>query len=350
LRLSIEVARDVWVRRHPFLLYFKPTARCDCRCVICDRWQRRSREADELSLDAIETMLRKFRRAGIVVLILWGGEPFLRRDLPGILRAGRAAGLRTSLCTNGNLLLRRCDEVVPLIDVMACSIEGYGEVHDELRGKKGLFDLALRGLEAARAHRGCEVKIWTVVHGRNFGDVGRLASLARDLGIGIEFFPISAIAGYNKDLLLTSRQRDEAFGRLGDLKREGYPIRNPLRALEVMRAGRAFSCNYPSIAIHVDHEGAVYSCEDPKGTPLYVWGKQDTLDPAALFASRPFREVTARLKSCNACRLPCTIELEGSLTRALASVFLSRSVEGGAARLSAAPSGRTDSPSRPYRP
>jgi MoaA/NifB/PqqE/SkfB family radical SAM enzyme len=324
LGLSCRIAHAAWVARRPFLLYYKPTARCDCRCRICDRWERPGNRAEELSLPEVEDTLARFRRAGAVVLTMWGGEPLLRDDLPAILAAAKRLGYRTSLCTNASRLGERAAAVAPLLDVLLCSLDGLGERHDELRGVRGLFDRAVRGIEAARRHGRADVKIWTVVHRRNRCEIEPLARLARDLSVGIELFPLARIAGHNDELVLSAAERDAAFAEAQALKRRGLPIRNPDRALALMRTGAPFRCNFPTIAVSFDHRGTVHCCEDPQGTPLHEWGDRRGLDLDELYRSVAYRRVTRQLRSCNRCLLPCVAELAGSLPRALAGMLRSR--------------------------
>jgi len=46
VRLGFDIGRELWLHRRPFLLYLKPTPRCDCRCLTCNRWE-------ELDLDQL---------------------------------------------------------------------------------------------------------------------------------------------------------------------------------------------------------------------------------------------------------------------------------------------------------
>ncbi|MFH1435674.1 MAG: radical SAM protein [Pseudomonadota bacterium] len=321
MKLSLEIGRSAWIRRRPFLVYFKPTPRCDLRCEICSRWKQKPDPGRELPLDKIKPMLEKIRRAGGAVLTLWGGEPMLRKDLPQILGAAKGLGYRTSICTNCNRLERRAGEVLPHLDVLLCSLDGYGEVHDRLRGVKGLFERAVRGIRLAREQRGLTIKIWATVHRKNMDQVEKLARLAQDLGVGIEFFPVSAIAGYNDGILPGREELKQAFEKIMELKRSGMPVRNPDRVLRIMRDKAPFTCNFGATAIHIDHAGRVYTCENAAGEPLHAWGKYDTFDPESVFASDGFRAVASRLRKCNLCRLPCVLELSGSLPYALAEMF-----------------------------
>jgi MoaA/NifB/PqqE/SkfB family radical SAM enzyme len=327
LRLGLRVADAAWVRGRPFLLYYKPTARCDLKCAICQRWQDPRPAREELPLAEVRAMLRRFRDAGAAFLTLWGGEPLLRTDLPEILVEAQRLGLHTSMCTNGFQLARRAGEVVPHLDTLLCSLDGLGEVHDAMRGVRGAFDHAVAGLEAARRVARGDVKIWASLHRRDVDQIDGLAALARDLGVGIELFPIAAVPGYNDELVLDGPALAAAFGRVRALKREGRPIRSSDRALALQGSGGAFTCNLGPSALQVDHDGRVHSCEAPDGAPLHAWGRVEDLDPAALARTPAFRAAGAELRRCNRCRLPCVVELSGSLPVALA-----RTAAGNAAR------------------
>lgn len=324
--LTRQVGRGAWVEPRPFLLYLKPTARCDLRCRICNRWEQDSSSRDEMGLGEIEEILVKFRRAGAVVLTLWGGEPTLRKDLGGILAAAKGLGYRTSMCTNCNSLFRKADAIMPHLDVLLCSLDGVGEVHDELRGVRGLYRRVVRSIEAAKAWPGCDIKVWATVHRTNLHQIEDMAQLARDLEVGIEYFPVSPIGEYNAGTLPGRGDLEEAFGKVRRLKDRGFPVRNPDRVIDIMRDSRRFSCNFGRIAIHLDHEGNVYSCEDPEGNPLFVWGSHRDFEPGKVYGSEMFRKVSQGLGRCNLCRLPCVVELADSLPVALAGM-LRRSLE-----------------------
>jgi MoaA/NifB/PqqE/SkfB family radical SAM enzyme len=322
LRLGARIGSCLWLRRRPFLLYLKPTPRCDCRCLTCNRWQERGGREEELSRSEMRAVLAKFRRAGCAVVTLWGGEPTLRRDLADLLSCAKELGLRTSMCTNGNTLARQADRIAPHLDVLLCSLDGHGALHDEMRGVKGIFERVVRGIEAAvSVNPACDVKIWASVHRRNLHQLEAMASLARELGAGIEFFPLSPIEGHNNPLLLDAAERAAAFDEILRLKRNSWPVRNPDRALAIMRQAAPFTCNFGQISIHVDHRGQVYSCENAEGKPFHVWGRFDAVDPEALYASEAFRRAGEGLRRCGHCSLPCVVELSGSLPRALAGMF-----------------------------
>jgi len=322
LKMSYRIGRNAFLSPKPFLLYFKPTARCDLRCNICNRWKDNSTSEQELSLEQIQSMLTKFYNAGASVLTLWGGEPTLRKDLAEILHAAKQIGYRTSMCSNCNSLGKKSDRILPHLDTLLCSLDGLGKTHDEMRGINGLFDRVVNSIKLATEYDHCRVKIWSTVHVNNLDQIEGLAELAKDLSVGIEYFPVSPIVGYNNEMVPSSDDLQDAFARIKGLKRDGFPVWNPDRVLDKMQTGSEFKCNFARIAIHMDHEGNVYTCENPAGTPLHQWDHYENIDLGALFRSTQYKEVTDNLASCGQCRLPCVLELADELPVALAGMFM----------------------------
>jgi MoaA/NifB/PqqE/SkfB family radical SAM enzyme len=313
IKLSSHVAKNVLLKQSPFLFYLKPTARCNLRCKSCNRWQDESSIKDELPLSEIIKILEMFRKAGCVVCTLWGGEPTLRSDLPEILAAAKKLGFRTSMCTNCLLLPKKAGAILPNLDVLLCSLDGYGKTHDAFRGVDGLFEKVTDAIKIASSHKNCYIKIWASLHKKNLHEVDKLAELAKELHAGIEFFPIAVIEGYNNDLVPDRNDRLKVFSRILEFKKQGYPIRNPARALKILRDSKPFTCNFGQIAIFLDHTGNVYTCEDSAGDPQHNWCNYKDFDPDTIFSSREFKQVAKKLKKCNICTLPCMLELSGNL-------------------------------------
>jgi MoaA/NifB/PqqE/SkfB family radical SAM enzyme len=149
---------------HPYNLNFAITYRCQSRCKTCNLWQRKPDR--ELSIGEIREFARKnphFRW-----ISLTGGEPFLRGDIVEIAEAfmkGSRGLYMLTIPTNSlsslDLLLKRIGGIldlgVPRL-VITVSLDGYRELHDEIRGVPGSFDRAvalaraLRGMQGERAN------------------------------------------------------------------------------------------------------------------------------------------------------------------------------------------------------
>ena len=88
-------------------------------------------------------------------LHLVGTEPLLYGRLWELLSGAKSLGLRTALTTNGLLLEERARQLADArLDAIAVSLDGPPAVHDEIRGRPGLFDRVVRGIGALR--RACD--------------------------------------------------------------------------------------------------------------------------------------------------------------------------------------------------
>ncbi|MBN2432511.1 MAG: radical SAM protein [Acidobacteria bacterium] len=88
---------------------FHITRRCNLRCPCC--YESRSPVPD-LPLDAVDGIVTQVAAAGVKRLMLSGGDPLLRDDLPAIIARARELRLEVYLATNGLLL------TAPLIERM----------------------------------------------------------------------------------------------------------------------------------------------------------------------------------------------------------------------------------------
>jgi MoaA/NifB/PqqE/SkfB family radical SAM enzyme len=88
--------------RRPLFASFFVTARCNLRCTGCcyyDQIRDAGGEPDAPTERCVR-ILQGLAREGVPVVVLAGGEPALRPDLPQLIAAGRAAGLGVGIITN----------------------------------------------------------------------------------------------------------------------------------------------------------------------------------------------------------------------------------------------------------
>lgn len=128
---------------------FAITSRCNALCPHCFYWEniKNSSQRKELSLDEIQKI--SLNLGNLLLLNLCGGEPYLRDDLPEIARIFSknnkvkyitvpSNGLETErIIRTAEKLLRENPKVFFRFGV---SIDGIKEVHDTIRGIKGLFE------------------------------------------------------------------------------------------------------------------------------------------------------------------------------------------------------------------
>lgn len=146
-RRAGEVTPGHAAERRPVVVW-NATRACNLACAHCYASARLRRADDELETEEAEAFLTDLAAFGVPAVLLSGGEPLTRVDLPHLVRYGGALGLRFTLSTNGTLI----DDVVAgiLADCgvvyVGVSIDGDQETHDHLRREGGAHRRAIEGL------------------------------------------------------------------------------------------------------------------------------------------------------------------------------------------------------------
>lgn len=139
----------------PAELHLELTHRCDLKCVMCEHWQQEHLDpgspAREMDFDAWKRLSISPLLDGIKVVVITGGEPWLRHDIEDVLgwlseRFPAADIIVLTNLWNGGHLARALGRVrarVPRLR-LGSSLDGLGEVHDQVRGQPGAFDGLVR--------------------------------------------------------------------------------------------------------------------------------------------------------------------------------------------------------------
>jgi pyruvate formate lyase activating enzyme len=104
---------------------------CNFRCPFCHNAPLLAAPRERLSWTVLESLLRRFREHWVDAIVISGGEPTLRSDLPQLVRFLRDRGFRVKLDTNGSrpgeleALLADVDYVA--MDVK-CSLDRYPDL------------------------------------------------------------------------------------------------------------------------------------------------------------------------------------------------------------------------------
>ncbi len=177
----------------PLLLQYYITEQCNCRCRVCDIWRKGG--TGDAALAVVVRRLHEAQRIGVRFVDFTGGEPLLHPQLPDMLRAAQACGLKTTLTTNALLYPLRCKELVGLVDFLHFSLDGAeAEVHNQLRGAR-VFDSALESLDLARSC-GERPDITFTIGPHNLEQLPLLSRIARELRLILIVNPVFRHQGY----------------------------------------------------------------------------------------------------------------------------------------------------------
>lgn len=97
---KITLAKAALFKDAPVYVQFYVTSRCNLTCEQCNIIYANS-DVRECTLDEIKLIADNFAAMGVAIVLLTGGEPFMRRDLPEIIRAFESRGVHVRMQTNG---------------------------------------------------------------------------------------------------------------------------------------------------------------------------------------------------------------------------------------------------------
>ena len=191
----------------PPFLYVSITNSCNLRCQGC--WVDVDKPQSLISFEDMNRLIGNAKQHGNSFFGILGGEPFLHPDLIAILNAHPDCYFQ--IFTNGHAItdkmaaaLRRAGNATPLV-----SVEGTEAVSDVRRGRTGVLNRTLAGIEACRRHR-LITGVASSVCQSNFDDLVRESWIDTliDKGVHYTWFhtyrPVGPIA--NPQLALTPEQ------------------------------------------------------------------------------------------------------------------------------------------------
>jgi MoaA/NifB/PqqE/SkfB family radical SAM enzyme len=138
----------------PILLNILVTSVCDMRCTHCFFTD----ELDDMPRKKLQMKTHELARisetlgGNLGVLIIAGGEPFTRKDLPQIVKAFYENNKLESvyLMSNGQIQKRIIPDVTRILEecpnlnvAVALGIDGMKEDHEKIRQKPGSWDIAI---------------------------------------------------------------------------------------------------------------------------------------------------------------------------------------------------------------
>jgi len=97
---KITLSKAAIFKNTPIYVQFYVTARCNWTCEQCNIIYANS-DVRECTLDEIKEIADNFAKMGVAIILLTGGEPFMRKDLPDIIYAFESRGIHVRMQTNG---------------------------------------------------------------------------------------------------------------------------------------------------------------------------------------------------------------------------------------------------------
>lgn len=137
-------------KRFPLVLMLEPLFRCNLACSGCGKIQH---PTDILKKNLTpEQCFTAVEECGAPVVSIPGGEPLLHPQIDEIVRGLVERKKFVYLCTNGLLLEKSLHKFQPSPYLtFSVHLDGLQEHHDKCVDRKGVFDIAVQAIRAAKA-------------------------------------------------------------------------------------------------------------------------------------------------------------------------------------------------------
>ena len=272
-------------RIFPLNLTLNVTYRCPSRCQTCNIWKK---EVDELTLAEWEKIFESIGRGKIYWLILSGGEPFLRKDLPELCSIAykHLKPKVINIPTNGYLyqvvpemvekILANCPKSQIVINF---SLDGIAEKHDKIRNLAGSFENFIKSYTALGKIKNprLTIGIHTVISKLNFHEIPEIYSYVienlkpdsyiteiAEQRVELDNFDLDVFPKYQEyesaiDFLLGKMKNQKTVGLskiTRSLRRQYYQL-----AKKIMRGKKqTIPCYAGFASAQISAEGEVWPC------------------------------------------------------------------------------------------
>jgi MoaA/NifB/PqqE/SkfB family radical SAM enzyme len=317
----------------PTVLIYNCTFVCDARCQMCNNWTRGNRKED-MTLAQLDGVINHPFWGAVENLNISGGEPTTRNDLPEMVELFhrrlprlRKIGVNTTGLTPHRAIpmLTRIVRFCANQDVLfsaRVSLDGIGDVHNQVRAVKRGFDKAVQTIEAMQAlaeetpH--FQFGLAATIFATNLEDAQNILDWARERKLDIVFnmlrFTDNMLGNRNLEEKIGFRPREEEFMRhffLDRVKEESVLSGQAFMYLhyaDMIANGyrRTMPCPFRSQGLLLNPNGALFYCENSKeiGNVLDTPADELYFDAENLAHRDTFEETI-----CANCLSPCQVNV-----------------------------------------
>lgn len=185
----------------PLIVDFEITNRCPYKCYFCEGDIPNTSIISELSTKECFKIFDKLSNAGVFNIFLTGGEPFLRSDLPDLIKYCIDVGLDPGTSTSAFYLdAFKLEEIIKAgLNGLQVSIQGQDDIYESIVGKPGSYSISMKNLEKL-IESGINVEVVCIGLKENLKCI---PSLIREIAsLGIKYFRVLRfVPGHRKELL-----------------------------------------------------------------------------------------------------------------------------------------------------
>ena len=317
----------------PTVLIYNCTWVCDAKCTMCNNWKWGNRKED-MTLAQLEPVMDSPFWGAVENLNISGGEPTTRLDLPQMVEMFqrrlprlRKIGINTTGLTPVRAIpmltriVEFCAEHELLISIRV-SLDGIGDVHDQVRAVKNGFDKASKTIDAMQAlskqYGNFSFGIASTIFAKNLEDAENILTWARtkDLDVVFNMLRFTDAMLHNNHLKesIGFHEREENFMRkffLDRVKEESVLSGQAFMYLhyaDMIANGyhRTMPCPFQSQGLLLNPNGDLHYCENSQKLGNVLDGSAESL---YFKAENLAHRQQIKEQTCPTCLSPCQVNV-----------------------------------------
>jgi MoaA/NifB/PqqE/SkfB family radical SAM enzyme len=326
LEQKFNFAKSFIFKKSPLYVQFYITARCNLACEQCNIIYSDAKH-QEMHIEQIQKMAKNLKKIGVNIVLLIGGEPFVRKDIHEIVRAFTEQNIHVRMQTNGIATEKQLYECVQAggkdISISLDTLEP--RLQDEINGgfnkswSRAINTISNVGKifpENATAFFN------SVIMPKNLKDIIKVIKFATKIGWGVSLVPVHTTTpnnpmgyrtlDYNDQVTFKEDSEVEIKKLIKDLKQikknynlydsdeylddvQNFLLKKPLK----WRKRNDNTCDSPNLYFAISPSGTLKTCCDFEALEnFYVY--EDNF-PELYFSGKIQEIVYPITKSCGGC-------------------------------------------------
>tara|TARA_A100001011_G_scaffold300581_1_gene313940 strand:+ start:386 stop:1552 length:1167 start_codon:yes stop_codon:yes gene_type:complete len=194
LKQKLSLAKQVITKSSPIYVQFYITSRCNLACEQCNIIYGDAKH-EEMNIEQIDLVAENLKKIGVSIVLLIGGEPFVRKDIHEIVKAFTKRNIHVRMQTNGLATeeqLQKCVEAGGR-DISISLDSLHGEVQDKINGGfKKSWDDAIETISKVSKifPEDCTAFFNSVIMPTNFHHIEGVIRFATKIGWGVSLVPV----------------------------------------------------------------------------------------------------------------------------------------------------------------
>ena len=290
------------------------TLNCNARCVMCNIWQNKI--PGEVKPDFYRKLPKSLKEINIT-----GGEPFLRNDLPDIVKVlGQTCPQARLLINTNGYLTSQIKKLAPQIKsinqniAIRISLDGYGEIHTKIRGLPNFFEKSMESLRFLKSIGIKDLGISYTLMEQNKHELLRLYDFCKRNNFEFSLTVATDSPIYFGEGKINLRPKfdnilKEIFQKLTKYQRHSLIPKNWVRAwfdekllAHIETGTRYFDCKAGEDFFYLDSLGRIYVCHNKP----WQMGNLTKYSFEKIFFSEQTAIFKKKARICNDCWMICT--------------------------------------------